>query len=272
MSQEDTEENLSLELINPFVELPTMSKGILRSLLNYILKLFKVWSDKKEYERLIKAFNDRAALYHKAFESHRDLAKSHSKDLKEVKQSLAKLDKLPEIISKLVGEVNEMKVTIKEIKHDREIQQRLRNLREQIKTIGFNMNKVYKSQIDSSTTSMIIEGCDKGGVFFSSMLYILLEKGADYLDPEQVKEDALMYMRSIRSQYVGVHKLNVETAKRIKNEVAYNMILELVSNVQLLKEGVMGEDKAAAFENLALEFVRNFIKKTFQILSSNDTK
>lgn len=194
-------------------------------------------------------------------------------DITQIKETMKTIEGLPEKMESLAGELKEVKSTVTDIKSDRERKKRIRSLQDKIKSTGFKINKVYQNVSNSAITSMIVEGCDKASLLFSGILFKVLEGNIDSIDCDQVKDEALMYLRSIRSQYGGGISVDKHVSKKIRDEIAYGMVLELISDLELLKEYSYEDDVATKFEKMALEFTGDFIKRTFELIrATHDIK
>lgn len=151
-------------------------------------------------------------------------------------------------------------IMVEGFNEDRILRLKTSDLREKVKLVGFNVIDTYGKEIDSSVRSMILDGCLKSGELFADNF----KNGIESIDTTRLKLEAITALRSIRGQYVGGHKIDEAAGIRIKENVAYPLLNQIVVGIKGLQDEPIDDDIDELYSKLVIRFAREFILKSLK--------
>lgn len=184
----------------------------------------------------------------------------------ENQQKLLELQKehteaLSVIISEIKAKLDEMSDTVAVFKHDKECKLRGESLKDKILMSGFNLIESRGTSLDSTTASMIIEGCSKVG----NLLGDVQAKGVNHVNIDRLRMEAITQLRILRAQYAQEPLFLNENGALIKNTVAIPLLSKLLGDIKNIHDGILQGEPADIFEDKALTFVQEFINQSLNI-------
>ena len=170
---------------------------------------------------------------------------------------------LEESMKAMKASIEALSAVVNEFAEDKRQQRKVEVLKAKIRDIGYNQIATFSPPADLE--SMILEGCEKAGELFGS----ILKGGVRNLDVQKLKMVAKQQLRSIRTQYTGEHGMDSDLAEAIKLKVAYPQIQALMGKLQNLQSGVYNGKTDEVFESTALDFVEHFIQSSIIIVNQH---
>jgi len=138
----------------------------------------------------------------------------------------------------------------------------IKHLKNQIKNTTYDLKRAY-NVTDSEFTSMLIDGSIKFGYLIEEIML----NGLDYYDNKMIKDRAIMLLKTTRANYP---QLTNELKTRIKTEVAYPLMNDLIAKISGIRKGYINGERKQRLKEVTLKFTQNFVTQAIKIYQSEN--